>query len=67
VRSGRTARHACLDDSSRSEVAGTKGTDDSRLEVVGSEPARTPRRQSAQRAAQVSVRKVVPTLTSNKH
>jgi hypothetical protein len=49
VRGGRTAWHARLDDSSRSEVAGMKGTDDSRLEAVGSEPAHTSRRRSARR------------------
>jgi hypothetical protein len=52
VHGGHTARHVRLDDSSRFEVAGAKGTNDSRLEAVGSEPARTPRRRSVQRAAQ---------------
>jgi hypothetical protein len=47
-----TARHARLGDSSRSEVASAKGTDDSRLEAVGTGSACTPRRRSAQRAAQ---------------
>jgi hypothetical protein len=52
MRGGRTARHVRLDDSSRYEVAGAKGASDSRLEAVGSEPTRTPRRQSVHRAAQ---------------
>jgi hypothetical protein len=46
------ARLELLGDGSRSEVAGAKGTDDPCLEVVGSEPARTPRRRSVQREAQ---------------
>jgi hypothetical protein len=52
VRDGRTTRLSLLGDGSRSEVDGAKGTDDSCLEAVGSEPARTARRRSAQRAAQ---------------
>jgi hypothetical protein len=46
------ARLAFQGDGARSEVAGAKGTDDSRLEAVGSEPACTPRRRSAQHVAQ---------------
>jgi hypothetical protein len=37
------ARLAFQGDDARSEVAGAKGADDSRLEAEGSEPAHTPR------------------------
>jgi hypothetical protein len=47
-----TTRHARLGDSSLSEVASAKGTDDSLLKAVGTWPARTPTRRSAQREAQ---------------
>jgi hypothetical protein len=48
----------CLGDGSRSEVAGVKGTDGSRLEAVGTEPARTPRRRSSLHAARSAAKPV---------
>jgi hypothetical protein len=48
----------CLGDGSRSEVAGVKGTDGSRLEAVGTEPARTPRRRGSLHAARGAAKPV---------